>query len=201
MKKRTFILKDDFDDGVGFMENIRNVIEEDPFSDITIEIESFGGSVFGLLSMIDYLKTLKCDICTICRGYAMSAGFMMLVCGTKGKRYALNRSIGMYHQLSGGVGGKYGNIKDSMELIDWLNRELSSNIIENTNFTEDDLRLLDSRDIFLTASEMLEKGAIDHIIESNNEKDIYRDRIGLLETKNRSFRTKKINKEVKNEKN
>lgn len=138
--------------------------------DITMHVDSPGGSVKSGLSIVDVMDYIKCDIITINTGLAASMGSVLLGAGTKGKRSSLRFSKTMLHQTSGGAGG---NIQDArINFIEWekTNKilfELLGSYCDKTpkQVTEDA-----SRDMWLSAEEAVEYGIIDEVVKSSRGK-------------------------------
>lgn len=133
--------------------------------DITMHIDSPGGSVKSGLSMVDVMEYIKCDIRTVNTGMAASMGSVLLGAGTKGKRASLRHSRTMLHQSSGGFRG---NIQDAE--IDWqewqkVNDELFTLLGEYCNKTAEQVKKDASRDLWLNADEALDYGIIDEVIK------------------------------------
>ena len=133
--------------------------------DITMHIDSPGGSVKSGLSMVDVMEYIKCDIRTVNTGMAASMGSVLLGAGTKGKRASLRHSRTMLHQSSGGFRG---NIQDAE--IDWqewqkVNDELFTLLGEYCDKNAEQVKKDASRDLWLNADEALDYGIIDEIIK------------------------------------
>lgn len=132
--------------------------------DITIHVDSPGGSVKSGLSIVDVMDFIKSDIRTINTGMAASMGSILLGAGTKGKRSSLRFSKTMLHQSSGGA---VGNIQDAeISMSEWRKtNELLFNLLgEYCNKTAEQVKLDATRDYWLSAQEALEYGIIDEII-------------------------------------
>jgi len=134
-------------------------------SDITMHIDSPGGSVKSGLSMVDVMEYIKADIRTINTGMAASMGSVLLGAGTKGKRMSLRHSTTMLHQSSGGFSG---NIQDAE--IDWkewqkVNKELFNLLGEYCDKKPEQVMKDATRDFWLNAEEALNYGIIDEIIK------------------------------------
>ena len=132
--------------------------------DITMHVDSPGGSVKSGLSMVDVMEYIKCDIRTVNTGMAASMGSVLLGAGTKGKRASLRHSKTMLHQSSGGFRG---NIQDAE--IDWqewqkVNHELFVLLGEYCGKDADVVKADASRDLWLSADEALDYGIIDEVI-------------------------------------
>ena len=136
--------------------------------DITMHIDSPGGSVKSGLSIVDVMDYIKCDIRTINTGMAASMGSILLGAGTKGKRCSLKFSKTMLHQSSGGAGG---NIQDArISMIEWeKTNKLLFELLGNYCDKPVDVVMEDStRDLWLSSDEALEYGIIDEIISKKN---------------------------------
>jgi ATP-dependent Clp protease protease subunit len=136
----------------------------DSSKEITLHIDSPGGSVKSGLSIVDVMDYIKSDIRTINTGMAASMGSVLLGAGTKGKRNSLRFSKTMLHQSSGGLGG---NIQDArITMLEWekVNKILFELLGEYCNKTSEEIEKDASRDLWLTANEALEYGIIDEII-------------------------------------
>ena len=133
-------------------------------NDISIYINSPGGSVTAGMAIYDTINFIKSDVSTICIGMAASMGAFLLSSGTKGKRYCLPNSEVMIHQPLGGAQGQATEIKIAAERIlklkDKLNRMLSKNTGKDLKTIEKDTE----RDYFLSAEEALDYGLIDKIL-------------------------------------
>ena len=136
---------------------------QDPDKDISLYINSPGGSVTDGMAIYDTMNFIKCDVSTICVGMAASMGAFLLAAGAKGKRYALPNSEIMIHQPLGGAQGQASDIKIQADLIlrarDRLNRILANNTGKDIKDIERDT----DRDYFMTADQALEYGLIDKI--------------------------------------
>lgn len=134
-------------------------------NDITMHIDSPGGSVKSGLSMVDVMDYIKSDIRTINTGMAASMGSILLGAGTKGKRGSLRFSRTMLHQSSGGFGG---NIQDAkIDMIEWekLNNQLFELLGEYCNKDADQVMKDATRDLWLDSQQALEYGIIDEIVK------------------------------------
>lgn len=132
--------------------------------DITMHIDSPGGSVKSGLSMVDVMQYIKSDIITVNTGMAASMGSVLLGAGTKGKRSSLRFSRTMLHQSSGGA---VGNIQDAeITMIEWkkLNDILFNLLGEFCDKDPEQVKLDASRDLWLSAEDSLEYGIIDEIV-------------------------------------
>lgn len=135
--------------------------------DITMHIDSPGGSVKSGLSMVDVMDYIKADIRTINTGMAASMGSVLLGAGTKGKRMSLRHSTTMLHQSSGGFSG---NIQDAE--VDWaewqkVNKELFNLLGEYCGKKPEQVMKDATRDFWLNAEEALKYGIIDEIVQRN----------------------------------
>ena len=140
---------------------------QDPEKDISFYINSPGGSITAGLGIYDTMKYIRCDVSTICLGFAASFGAFLLAGGTKGKRFALPNSEIMIHQpgVSGGIGGKAADIWIYSEKLQKDKRRLNRILGENTGHSEEEIERDTDRDHFMTASEAMDYGIIDAILE------------------------------------
>jgi ATP-dependent Clp protease protease subunit len=135
-------------------------------SDITMHIDSPGGSVKSGLSMVDVMQYISCDIRTVNTGMAASMGSVLLGAGTKGKRSSLRFSKTMLHQTSGGAGG---NIQDArINFVEWekVNKILFELLGDFCGKTPEQVTEDSQRDFWLTAQEAVDYGIIDEIVKS-----------------------------------
>ena len=137
----------------------------DADKDIYFYINSPGGSVTAGMAIYDTMNYIKCDVSTICIGMAASMGAFLLSAGTKGKRIALPNSEIMIHQPLGGAQGQATDIKIQADLILRTRDNLNRILAENTGRPIEEIARDTERDNFMTASQALEYGLIDKIIE------------------------------------
>ena len=137
---------------------------QDPDKDISLYINSPGGSVTAGLAIYDTMQYLKCDVSTICMGMAASMGAFLLSAGAKGKRLALPNSEIMIHQPSGGTRGQATEIEIAAKHILRTREKLNKILAENTGKPLAQIAQDTERDNFLTAQEALEYGLVDKII-------------------------------------
>jgi len=139
---------------------------EDPGKDISLYINSPGGSVTAGMAIYDTMQYIKCDVSTICMGMAASMGAFLLAGGTKGKRIALPNSTIMIHQPSGGAQGQASDIKIVAEQILKTRQKLNEILAENTGKPLDVIARDTERDNYMTAEEAKEYGIVDRVIVS-----------------------------------
>jgi ATP-dependent Clp protease, protease subunit len=141
---------------------------EDPDKDISIYINSPGGSVYAGLAIYDAMRFIKPDVATVCYGVAMSMGSLLLTGGAEGKRMALKNSRILIHQPSGGFQGQATDIE--IHARESLNVRAKVNEIyaRHTKKTEEQVNEDMERDRFFTADQAVEYGLIDGIIESRD---------------------------------
>ncbi len=137
---------------------------EDPDADISLYINSPGGSVTAGLAIYDTMNFIKCDVSTICVGMAASMGAFLLSSGAKGKRLALPNSEIMIHQPSGGSQGQATDIKIQAEHILKIKDRLNQILAANTGKPIDVIAADTERDNFMTAEEAEAYGLIDKVI-------------------------------------
>jgi len=132
--------------------------------DISLYINSPGGSITSGMAIYDTMNFIKSDVSTICLGMAASMGAFLLSCGTKGKRFCLPNSEVMIHQPLGGASGQATEIKIAAERILRLKEKLNKILAHNTNQSLDVIERDTERDYFLSAKEAMEYGLVDQIL-------------------------------------
>ena len=137
---------------------------QDPTKDISLYINSPGGSVTDGMSIYDTMNYIKCDVSTICMGMAASMGAFLLSAGAKGKRYALPNSDIMIHQPSGGAQGQATDMLIHTQHIIDTKKKLNEILAANTGQPYDVIAKVTEIDNFMTAQEALEYGLIDKVI-------------------------------------
>ena len=139
---------------------------EDPGKDISLYINSPGGSVSSGLAIYDTMNYIKCDVSTICIGMAASMGAFLLSGGAKGKRMALPNAEVMIHQPAGGVQGQATEIKIVAEKILHTRTKLNQILAANTGQPIEVIERDTERDNYMTADEAMKYGLIDKVITS-----------------------------------
>lgn len=139
---------------------------EDPGKDISLYINSPGGSVSSGLAIYDTMNYIKCDVSTICIGMAASMGAFLLSGGAKGKRMALPNAEVMIHQPAGGVKGQATEIKIVAEKILHTRTKLNQILAANTGQPIEVIERDTERDNYMTADEAMKYGLIDKVITS-----------------------------------
>ena len=138
---------------------------QDPVKDISLYINSPGGSVSSGFAIYDTMNYIKCDVSTICVGMAASMGAFLLSAGAKGKRFALPNSEIMIHQPLGGMQGQASDIKIHADHILRTRERLNRILSQNTGKPLDVIERDTERDNFMTAAEAAEYGLIDKVYE------------------------------------
>ena len=138
---------------------------QDPTKDISLYINSPGGSVTAGMAIYDTMQYIKCDVSTICMGMAASMGAFLLAAGAKGKRLSLPNSDIMIHQPSGGAKGQATDIMIHANYITKKKKLLNEILAERTGQSLETIARDTERDNFMTAQEALEYGLIDKIID------------------------------------
>ena len=132
--------------------------------DISIYINSPGGSVYAGLGIYDTMQFINSDVATICTGMAASMGAVLLVAGTKGKRFALKHSRVMIHQPMGGAQGQASDIEITAREIQKLKKELYTIIADHSGNSYERVEKDSDRDYWMTALEAKEYGMIDDVL-------------------------------------
>jgi len=138
---------------------------EDPDKDISLYVNSPGGSVYAGLAVYDTMQFIKPQVSTICVGIAMSMGALLLAGGAEGKRYALPNSKVLIHQVSGGFEGPATDIEIHAREALNLRRRLDEILAKHTGQDLEKVERDTDRDYFMTAEEALAYGIVDKIIE------------------------------------
>ena len=137
---------------------------QDPGKDISLYINSPGGSVSAGFAIYDTMNYIKCDVATYCMGLAASMGAFLLAGGAKGKRYAMPNAEIMIHQPSGGAQGQETEIRIVAEQILKTRERLNQILAENTGKPLDIIAADTERDNYMTAEEAKAYGLVDHVI-------------------------------------
>lgn len=140
---------------------------EDPGKDISLYINSPGGSVSAGLAIYDTMNYIKCDVSTICIGMAASMGAFLLAGGAKGKRFALPNAEVMIHQPSGGAQGQATEIQIVAEKILATKKKLNEILAANTGQPYEVIQADTERDNYMTAEEAKAYGLIDEVIHNH----------------------------------
>ncbi|MCM3711975.1 ATP-dependent Clp endopeptidase proteolytic subunit ClpP [Sporosarcina luteola] len=174
LKDRIIMLGSAIDDNVAnsIVAQLLFLEAEDPEKDISIYINSPGGSITAGMAIYDTMQFVKPDIQTICIGMAASMGSFLLTAGTKGKRYALPNAEVMIHQPLGGAQGQATEIEIAAKRILFLREKLNGILAERTGQPVEVIAKDTDRDNFMTAELAKEYGLIDHIITRSDMKEL-----------------------------
>ncbi|PPC82692.1 MAG: ATP-dependent Clp endopeptidase, proteolytic subunit ClpP [Methylotenera sp.] len=142
---------------------------ENPDKDISLYINSPGGSVTAGMSIYDTMQFIKPDVSTLCIGQAASMGAFLLAAGAKDKRYSLPNSRIMIHQPSGGFQGQSTDIEIHAKEILYLRAKLNETLAHHTGRTAEEIDRDTERDNFMSAEQSVAYGLIDKVIGSRNE--------------------------------
>lgn len=168
LKERIIFMGGPIDDNVAnlVIAQLLFLQSEDPKKDITMYINSPGGSVTSTLAIIDTMNHVSCDVSTVCVGLAASGGAWLLSSGKKGKRYILPNAEVMIHQPLGGTEGQASDIaitaKHILKMKDNLIKLMAKNTGQKVEQVEKDI----DRDYYMTAEEAKKYGIIDEIIKA-----------------------------------
>ncbi len=165
LEDRVVFLTGEIDDAVAntVVAQLIYLESKDPSKDISLYINSPGGSVSAGLAIYDTMNYIKCDVSTICIGMAASMGAFLLSSGAKGKRFALPNSEIMIHQPLGGAQGQASDIKIAAEHILKTRAKLNSILSQNSGKPISQIEIDTDRDNYLSAQEALEYGLIDKV--------------------------------------
>jgi len=142
---------------------------ENPDKDISLYINSPGGSVYAGMAIYDTMQFVKPDVSTLCTGLAASMGAFLLAAGAKGKRYTLPNSRIMIHQPSGGAHGQASDIQIQAREILRLRERLNEILAANTGQPVDRIAVDTERDNFMSAEDALSYGLVDKVLVSRND--------------------------------
>lgn len=138
---------------------------QDPDKDISLYINSPGGSISAGMAIYDTMNYIKCDVSTICIGMAASMASFLLSSGAKGKRFALPNSEIMIHQPLGGMQGQASDIKIHADHIIAIREKMNRMLSEQTGKPYEEICRDTDRDNFMTAKEAMEYGLVDKVID------------------------------------
>lgn len=163
--------------GKGVDDEMANVVvaqllylaNEDPTKDITMYINSPGGSISSGMAIFDTMQYIPCDVSTVCFGMAASMGAFLLGAGTKGKRRALPNSRIMIHQPLGGARGQAADIEIQAKEILFVRAQINAYISAFTEQPIDKVEEDCDRDFFLTAKQAVDYGLIDEVIKTKTD--------------------------------
>jgi ATP-dependent Clp protease, protease subunit len=173
LKDRIIMLGSAIDDNVAnsIVAQLLFLEAENPEKDITLYINSPGGSITAGMAIYDTMQYIKADVSTICTGMAASMGAFLLAAGEKGKRYVLPNSEVMIHQPLGGAQGQATEIEIAAKRILFLRDKLNTILSERTGQPLEVIARDTDRDNFMTAEKALEYGLVDKIITRNPASD------------------------------
>ena len=142
---------------------------ENPDKDISLYINSPGGSVTAGMSIYDTMQFVKPDVSTLCIGQAASMGAFLLAAGAKGKRFSLPNSRVMIHQPSGGFSGQSTDIQIQAKEIMYLREKLNAILADHTGRSAEEIDRDTERDNFMSAEESVKYGMIDKVIANRSQ--------------------------------
>ena len=166
LSDRIIVLSDEVNDATASLVVAQLLFLEgqDPEKDISLYINSPGGSVTAGMAIYDTMQYIKCDVSTICMGMAASMGAFLLSSGAKGKRIALPNSEIMIHQPLGGAQGQATEIKIVADHILRTREKLNRILAQNTGKSVEDIARDTERDNYLSAEEAREYGLVDKVL-------------------------------------
>lgn len=166
LNDRIIVLSDEVNDATASLvvAQLLYLEGQDPEKDISLYINSPGGSVTAGFAIYDTMQYIKCNVSTICMGMAASMGAFLLSSGAKGKRFALPNSEIMIHQPSGGAQGQATEIEITAKQILKIRERLNKILADNTGKPIDIIAKDTERDNFMSADEALDYGLVDKIL-------------------------------------
>ncbi|MEU7857173.1 ATP-dependent Clp protease proteolytic subunit [Nonomuraea sp. NPDC049141] len=170
LKERILVLGQEVDDEIcnRLCGELLLLAAEDPHRDITLYINSPGGSVTAGMALYDMMQFVPCDVATVAMGFAASMGQLLLCAGTPGKRYALPNARIVMHQPLGGIGGSASDIQIQAENLLYTKRRLAEITAQHTGRPLEQIQADSDRDRWFTAQEALDYGFVDHMAEGMN---------------------------------
>jgi len=166
LQQRIIVLGQQVDDEIAnrIVAQLLLLAAEDPKADITLHINSPGGSVTAGMAIYDTMEFIECDVATYAMGLAASMGQFLLSAGEKGKRFALPHAQILMHQPSAGVGGTESDIAIQAEQFRRHKKVMAELIAEQTGQSIERITADSDRDRWFTAQEALEYGFVDHVV-------------------------------------
>ncbi len=166
LNDRIIVLSDEVNDATASLVVAQLLFLEgqDSEKDISLYINSPGGSVSAGLAIYDTMQYIKCDVSTICMGMAASMGAFLLSSGAKGKRYVLPNAEVMIHQPLGGTQGQASDIQIAADHIQKTKNNLNRILAENTGKSIEQIAVDTDRDNWLSAEQALEYGLVDKVL-------------------------------------
>lgn len=166
LKDRIIFLGTPIDDNVAnlIMAQLLHLESEDPEKDISLYINSPGGSITSLFAIYDTMNYISAPVSTVCMGMAASAAAVILAGGAAGKRYALPHARIMMHQPHGGAQGQASDIEIQAKLIVQMREQLNEILAEHTGKSVEKVTVDTERDYWMLADEAVEYGVIDSIL-------------------------------------
>ena len=171
LNDRIIFLGEQIDDHVAnsVVAQLLHLESADPDKDISLYINSPGGSVTAGLAILDTMNFIKCDVSTICLGECASMAAVLLSAGTKGKRLCLPNSMVLIHQPSGGAQGQQTEIQIVADFMLKTRERLNKILADNTGQTLERIQADTERDNYMRASEAQEYGLVDKVITNRND--------------------------------
>lgn len=172
LKERIIFLGTEIDDTVAnlVIAQLLFLQSEDPTADISLYINSPGGSVTAGLAIYDTMQHITPDVSTICVGMAASMGAFLLACGQPGKRFSLPNSRVMIHQPSGGFSGTASDIEITANEIIKIRHKLNQILAQKTGQKLEKISSDSDRDFWLAADEAKKYGLVDEVVEKKSVK-------------------------------
>ncbi|WP_113703326.1 ClpP family protease [Nonomuraea lactucae] len=170
LKERILVLGQEVDDDIcnRLCGELLLLAAADPKRDITLYINSPGGSVQAGMALYDMMRFVPCDVATVAMGFAASMGQLLLCAGAPGKRYAMPNARIVMHQPLGGIGGSAADIQIQAENLLHTKRRIAEIIAHHTGQALERIQADSDRDRWFTAQEALEYGFVDHIAEGTD---------------------------------
>ena len=171
LNERIIFLGTPIDDQIAnlIVAQLLHLESEDPDKDISIYINSPGGSVYSGLAIYDTMQFIKPDVSTLCTGLAASMGAFLLCAGAKGKRFILPNSRVMIHQPSGGFSGQASDIEIHAKEVLYLKKKLNEMMAQHTGQPLEVIERDTDRDNFMGAEDAVKYGLVDRVLKNRSE--------------------------------
>jgi len=161
-----FVTDIDQKKGRGVVRRLFELNEEDPSKDIILVISSYGGDVYEFMGIHDAMNLVECDVATLAIGKAMSCGLLLLMSGTKGKRFVTPNTTLLTHEMGVAAEGQLTDVKTEMAENERLQKMIHDLFLEYTKVKEADVKKWSGKDTYLSASKAVRLGIADHIVKS-----------------------------------
>lgn len=152
--------------GRGVIEKLFELHEENPEKDILLVVSSYGGDIYEFMGIHDAIKLITCDVAVLAIGKAMSSGLLLLMSGTRGKRFVTQNTTLLTHEMGVEVEGQLTDVKTELAENERLQKLIRDMLTEYTKVRDEDVKKWLGRDTYLSAAKVVKLGIADHIVKS-----------------------------------